>query len=258
MKDEDYRAAIRALEAGEIDPGGELGRLGAEAMQRLQAAGLPWVFDRCADVFVEYHTRVMDSPDSIKAERRIQKAMRALADLLDASGLSSSYVIEDAEVWARIGDNLDENTVSKMVQRGAWPPNNGYLTPLELYLRAAADWITEREEEVLPAFDRYLGEVMPPDNGSSRLKPFVARRMSEQVRFIGDHLAQLERDGYAPDVPAQFRPRPCHDRDPDDTRSPPGHNKIAAALTSIILAEDVRDGYISQVNRGTSRRGKNL
>ena len=242
--DDAYRAAIRALATGKIDPGGELGRLQAEALQRLQEAGLPWVFDRCADVFVEYHEKVRMEPARINKEDKIRKAMLTLAEELRKSGLSREFQIEDAAVWDRIVADQEHEKRVKMFRD--FHPNCGYMTPLEVYLRAAVEQITESNEIFGPAFDEYLGEVMPPNKSSRNIDRFVFRRISNQVEFIAGHLQRLERDENAPAVPPEFYPRAGADLDPDDPRTPYGHNQVAARIASLLLAKPVTNNDIKK------------
>ncbi|MDX5374896.1 MAG: hypothetical protein LPK43_03810 [Gammaproteobacteria bacterium] len=253
--DDAYRAAIRALAAGEIDPGGELGRLGAEALQRLQAAGLPWVFDRCANVFVEYHEKMMASPARLEAERGIRDAMLELADKLRSSGLAREFIVQDAAVWERIAGKLDHaSRVDVLAHSGGIPK---CWTPLETYLRAAAEQITEGQKVFGPAFDQYLGQVMPPGKHSSNLERFIFRRTTVLVGEIAEEIQGIEEDGQSLEIPSEYRPRPFDEFTRNEPGLPYRHVTVAARLASILLAKDIRQNQITKANEGTANRRRN-
>ena len=101
---------------------------------------------------------------------------------------------------------------------------------------------------------------MPAGKRSRNMRRFIFRRISILVKEIAEHLQRLESDGFVPEVPPGFEHimTPVDDLDPDDPRTPYGHDEVASRIASLLLAEPVKRNQINKAKDGTGRKGTNL
>lgn len=233
--DDNYRQRLEALERGKLTAE-QVGELGEQAGRRLRAAGAPFEYDRCTEVFAFYWHRFHLWPATRDQDERIREAALGLAEALERSGRSGFYQLFDEALWDRM---IKSDIAERMKRAGRWPPDYSVTASLETYLRALAGFLEEYHGEMIPK----ANDALMPPNSRPALKPFVVRWVRPRIDALGNHLDHTPNE--REQIPGPWRPRAV-----DNSRAPHGNNKIAADLCRILLAEPISPRYVSARMRG--------